>query len=152
MLSDAYRRLLSSYGTYTDMELRTVLVVEDCPDARELFCEALEMENLKPVPFPDGGTALQYLQNAEPLPDMILVDLSMPLMGGEEFIQHVKKDPRLSGVKVIVSSGWDDLKLRARDLGVDGYLRKPFELTELHRQVERCLMAASESPVNGTAH
>lgn len=124
------------------METKTVVVIEDCPDARELFCEALEMENLSPIPFADGEQALRYLQTADRLPDMILVDLSMPLMGGEEFIQRVKNNPRLANLKVIVSSGWDDLRTRAQTLGVNGYLRKPFELREFHEQIERCLSVA----------
>ena len=84
-----------------------------------------------------GEEALQLLaqENAE----LILLDLSLPSMSGEDFIKELRTDPARAGIKILLTSGQDNLKQRVQDLAVDGYCLKPSSLDDLARTIQNLL-------------
>jgi CheY-like chemotaxis protein len=119
-------------------ESKTILVVEDNPDFRRVFSKALELEHYDVLEAADGTEAFDLLKNSA-CPDLILLDLSMPNMNGAEFLKRLRDTPKCSKAKVVVLSGWDNLAVRARDLGADGYIPKPVDLGGLYEEVRRHL-------------
>lgn len=123
------------------MSQLTVLLIEDNPRDVKLTQRAFKqtemMHDLRVVR--DGDEALAYLhregayadpQNA-PRPDVILLDLNLPRMGGHELLRRVKQNPRFKHVPIIVltTSGRPDDILQAYDAGANAYLLKPVEFT-----------------------
>ena len=84
----------------------------------------------------DGREALAELAT-HPTPDVILLDLAMPVMDGWTFRAEQMRDPHLSQIPVIVISAYRDLSQQVKDLGLIGYLKKPLDLTKLLAIVEQ---------------
>ena len=74
-----------------------ILLIEDDPDDVEIFQEALQRADpaARLVHQPNGQEALRWLYLSEELPDLVVLDLNMPIMGGRETIPMMHKDPRL---------------------------------------------------------
>jgi CheY-like chemotaxis protein len=95
----------------------------------------------------DGLEALAYLRNegryaSAPRPDLVLLDLNMPRMGGHEVLAKVKRDPALSSIPVIVlttSNAPSDVAL-SYELHVNSYVRKPIDFDQFVK-VMRCIEA-----------
>src|SRR5216684_2351169 len=83
-----------------------VLIVEDDDDLRDMMAQLLTIEGFRAVAVANGREALEHLQSAEK-PDVILLDLMMPVMDGWEFRRRQKADPDLAQVPVIVLSAMD---------------------------------------------
>jgi CheY-like chemotaxis protein len=124
--------------TQTSEKIPSILVIEDSAESRTLVQIALKDENYEVVTAASGIEALDLLSGGI-CPDLILLDLSLPNMSGEEFMIELRKHAHCSHAKVIVVSGWDDINQRAREVGATGYLRKPFDLRILAREVRRHL-------------
>ena len=84
-----------------------ILVVEDDEDAREALVALLELKGYHAVPAGNGREALEYLQHAR-IPDLIILDLWMPIMNGWQFREEQAKDQRLAEVPVIVVTALSD--------------------------------------------
>ena len=106
----------------------TVLVVDDNGELLEVIREAIEEEGYLVVTARDGEDALDLLR-AGATPCVILLDLRMPGMGGEEFRRRQLADPRLAGIPVVGFTGVSDVE--ARRLALASYLRKPVKLHHL---------------------
>ena len=111
------------------MRLVTVLVVDDDPDILEALSEILEAEGFKIKKARNGLEALDRLA-PEP-PDLILLDLMMPVMDGWEFAKRMKQDSKPGSIPIIVLSADRNVNSKAKEIGAVGYLAKPFELNEL---------------------
>src|SRR4029079_8357095 len=83
-----------------------VLIVEDDEDLREMMAQMLTLEGFEAVAVANGREALEYLHEAEK-PDVILLDLMMPVMDGWEFRRQQQADPSLARLPVIVLSALD---------------------------------------------
>jgi DNA-binding response OmpR family regulator len=118
-----------------------VLIVEDDPDVREMLAALLSVEGFYAVGAEDGLEALHLLRTvrhrAPDTPCLVLLDLKMPRLGGNEFRRAQLGDPTVAGVPVAVMSGADDLELRARDLGAVASLPKPIDIENLLEVVKR---------------
>jgi len=114
----------------THPRTQTVMVVEDDPDCREVIGLALEYDGYVVVPVTNGLEALRYLE-ANPPPDLILLDLMLPVMDGWQFLNEQRARPALTQIPVVLLSGELDLAARARELAVAGYFRKPVDLDGL---------------------
>ena len=99
-------------------------------EALKLF---LEIEGLEVHASSDGQQALTWLASA-PAPDLILLDLMMPVMDGYEFLKHRKKDLALSDIPVVVISAFLE---KAPDLDVQGFVAKPIDFEVLREFIER---------------
>ncbi|HZU82258.1 MAG TPA: response regulator [Polyangiaceae bacterium] len=107
-----------------------VLVVEDDVSVREAIADVLADEGFDVVTVNDGRQALDYLA-AHGAPCLILLDLYMPVMGGEEFRDVQLKDERFAGIPVVVISAAHDGRQRAARLAAADYLQKPIALDAL---------------------
>jgi CheY-like chemotaxis protein len=103
-----------------------ILVVEDDEDAREAMVALLQLKGYRAVPAGNGKEALDYLQRA-PVPDLILLDLWMPVMDGWEFRHQQKQDPRLATVPVVVVTALSD----RTDVDADEIIIKPVDVEHL---------------------
>ena len=108
-----------------------VLVVDDEPDFRTLAEMALTAHGYRVQLAPNGREAIRRLKEAPP--DVILLDLHMPVMDGWEFRAEQKRlaDQRLSDIPVLLLTGEDDAAHHAARLQAAGVLKKPFDLSAL---------------------
>jgi CheY-like chemotaxis protein len=117
-----------------------VLVVEDEPENRLFIGLMLRTEGYDVLEAEDGQSALELLAR-ERLPELILLDVMMPGLNGWQVFQRLKQDPRLAGIPVVMLTALaqrSDVE-RAVELGVDGYLTKPFEPADLIHTMEETL-------------
>jgi CheY-like chemotaxis protein len=105
-----------------------VLIVEDDEDLREMMAQLLTLEGYQTATVANGREALDYLQESE-RPQLILLDLMMPVMDGWEFRRQQRADPELAPVPVIVLSALD--QARASNLEADAFLKKPLDFDHL---------------------
>ena len=117
-----------------------VLLVEDDPDLREVVIEILSLEGFESAIAVDGQEALEYLQ-AGYRPRLILLDLMLPRMDGEQVGRAIERDPKLRSIPVVVFSARRDVAEVARRLAVP-YLQKPFEVSNLVAAVKRYARAS----------
>jgi PAS domain S-box-containing protein len=116
-----------------------VLVVDDEKPVREAISDILEDLGIPLLMAADGQTAIQLLQAYSEEVDLVLLDLSMPGMGGEEVLQEMRKiNPT---IRVILSSGYDkkDVLHRLRDQSLSGFLQKPYTMQALVEIVQKNL-------------
>jgi len=108
-----------------------VLVVDDSITVRRVTQRLLERNGMRVLTARDGLDAVALL--AEYVPDVILLDIEMPRMDGYEVAAHVRNDPRLRDVPIIMITSRVGEKHRARaiELGVDDYLGKPYQDSQL---------------------
>ncbi|MDY7224827.1 response regulator [Hyalangium rubrum] len=115
-----------------------ILVVDDDPDILEALSEILEAEGFEIRRARNGKEALDRLE-PDP-PQLILLDLMMPVMDGWEFAQRMRqRPPAISGIPLIVLSADRNVGSKALDIGAVGHLAKPFELNDLLEMVRRAL-------------
>jgi CheY-like chemotaxis protein len=105
-----------------------VLIVEDDADLREMMAQLLSLEGFQTAAVANGREALDYLHQRES-PDVILLDLMMPVMDGWEFRRHQQADPALARVPVIVLSALDHS--RTGDVTASAFLKKPLDFDRL---------------------
>ena len=106
----------------------TVLVVDDDGELLEVLREVIEEDGYRVVTARNGEDALDRLRGGE-TPCIILLDVKMPGMGGEEFRRRQLADPSLAGIPVVGFTGLSDVE--ARRLALASYLRKPVKLHHL---------------------
>jgi chemosensory pili system protein ChpA (sensor histidine kinase/response regulator) len=108
-----------------------VLVVDDSITVRRVTQRLLERNGMRVLTARDGMDAVAVLQ--EHTPDIILLDIEMPRMDGYEVAAHVRSDARLRDVPIIMITSRVGEKHRARaiELGVDDYLGKPYQESQL---------------------
>ena len=116
-----------------------VMVVDDSVTMRKVTGRVLERNNFEVLTAKDGLDALERMD--ERVPDLMLLDIEMPRMDGYELAKHMKADPRLRDVLImmITSRTGEKHRQRAFDLGVDRYLGKPYQEPELMRNVNELL-------------
>lgn len=113
---------------------RPILIVEDDADLREMMAQLLTLEGYRTASVANGRDALEYLHRGEK-PDLILLDLMMPIMDGWEFRRRQREDPLLAPVPVVVLSALDHS--RAADLGGTAFLKKPLDFDRLLELVRK---------------
>ena len=106
-----------------------ILVVDDDTDIRETLAQILEFEGFRVVCACNGQDAMDQLVNIKP--NLILLDLMMPVMNGYEFRQAQKAKPEIAGIPVIILSADGNVQQKAAVADVRAYLKKPIELETL---------------------
>jgi CheY-like chemotaxis protein len=114
----------------------TVLVVEDQPAIRKLVVEALGRAGYTVTEAKDGTEALQELAHRADALDLVLLDLSLPLVDGLEVLQQVRAQSPWLPV-IAMSASREDL-VDAKAAGARETLAKPFDISELLERVESC--------------
>lgn len=133
-------------GTWFDcagfeMALGNILIVEDDRDTRDMLAALLALEGFHAVGAEDGLEALHLLRTvrhgAPKIPCLVLLDLKMPRLGGNEFRRAQLGDPTVANVPVAVMSGADDIEQRARALGAVATVTKPIDVDVLMKVVRQ---------------
>ncbi|MDF2644025.1 MAG: response regulator receiver:CheW-like protein:ATP-binding region, ATPase-like:Hpt [Pseudomonas sp.] len=108
-----------------------VIVVDDSVTVRKVTSRLLERHGMHVLTAKDGVDALNLLQDF--IPDVILLDIEMPRMDGFEVAAHVRKDERLRDLPIIMITSRSGQKHRdrAKSIGVNDYLSKPYQETML---------------------
>lgn len=118
-----------------------VLVIEDEPAIAMVFQEFLGEEGYEVAVAFDGVAGLNRLRQG-PAPDVVIVDLFMPGMGGREVIQSMRAESSLANVPVIIITGAvPDAKDFPPEGSFQALLGKPFELRDVLQQVEQLTAA-----------
>jgi len=115
------------------MEQKTVLVVEDDPDIRDIVQDLLESEGYDVIPASHGRQALEFLSEVKDAarPALVILDMMMPLVDGRQVLEAMRHDPRLASIPVLVISA----VIREKPEGASGFLRKPVSLDKLFEAV-----------------
>jgi len=124
-----------------------VQIVEDEPDNREIIRTVVEdILGYETVLAADGDVAL--LVTLRRKPDLILMDLMMPVLNGFEAIKALKADAATAAIPVVAISALSRARdhQQALDAGADDYLSKPFDLDLLAQKVEQLLAARAGAP------
>ena len=122
-------------------------MVDDDPDILEALSEILESEGFAIRQARNGQEALEILETVSP--NLILLDLMMPVMDGWEFAVKMRRRVDWSQIPVIVLSADRNIGGRARELGALGYLAKPFELSALLSLVQSSLSRSQKTKTRG---
>lgn len=117
------------------MKTHRVLVVEDEKDNMDLFCQILEFHGCQVLKAKDGREAINMTQSE--VPDLILMDLSLPALDGWEATRTIKAIPGLSEIPIVALTAHAMVgdKERALEAGCDGYISKPIEVTRFFDQL-----------------
>jgi CheY-like chemotaxis protein len=108
--------------------LYTVLVVEDEVSMRDMIRRSLESAGHVVIDTDDGAEAQSMAVGL--LPDLIILDVRLPNVNGWDILQKLKHDPQTASIPVILCTAVEDEE-RARELGTDMYLQKPFSTDQL---------------------
>jgi two-component system cell cycle response regulator len=117
------------------VEVATVMIVDDSRPTRRILRRMLERDGYAIIEAEHGGQALELCRDAPP--DLLLLDLDMPVMDGTELLRRIRADDALSDVPVMLLSA----RTRAQDVadglrrGAEDYLRKPCEAIELQARI-----------------
>jgi two-component system chemotaxis response regulator CheY len=119
-----------------------VLIVDDSPAMRAFIRRVLDLSGLdveRYVEASNGAEALERL--AHDWLDVVLTDINMPVMGGEELLQRMSRHPVLRLIPaIVVSTDRTDSRIQSMlNLGAKGYVGKPFRPETLRHEMERCL-------------
>ena len=114
---------------------KTIFLVEDDQDDQEFFVEAvnkIENATLSQIAH-NGQDALDKLEKESTYPDLIFMDINMPLMNGLEFIKHLRASKLFKDIPLVMLSGKDESsnKILCLRNGADDYMVKPFNPEEL---------------------
>jgi CheY-like chemotaxis protein len=121
--------------------MHVVLVVEDDPDIRATLCEALEDHGFVAIAAGNGAEALTYLRGGNERPNLILLDLMMPVMDGRTFRGEQLADAMLASIPVVVISAYCGVARYAEDLSAE-CVAKPVRLETLLEVARRHCVAA----------
>lgn len=123
----------------TKLARRRVMIVDDYPDAREMYTEYLEFSGYEVVQARNGMEALQ--RAVETAPDIILMDLSLPVMDGWEATRRLKADERTADIPVVALTGHAlaGISEGAKKAGCDAFVTKPCLPEDLVKEIQKVL-------------
>ena len=113
-----------------------VLVIDDNEELCEVVGDYLSLKGHDVRCAANGDDGLRSLANVEPRPEVILLDLQMPVLDGWGFLLELHKRPGLCDIPVVVMSAFSDVADRAKKLGAVAVVRKPVEPQALLRLVD----------------
>ena len=130
-----------------------VLLVDDYLDTLELTTEFLQFRGFDVITAMDGAAALKEAKDQ--LPDVVLLDLSLPIVDGLEVMRRLKKDARTQPIPIIAftAHALESKVDEARAAGCDGFITKPVVPDDMVREIQRALgiEVAGATAARGTA-
>ena len=121
---------------------KTILLVEDDLDIRDVVQEVLEEQGHDVVPARTGRQALEFLAlDSQSPPDIVILDLMMPIMTGWQVLETIRRSPQLADIPVVVVTA----ATQDRPLGAQAFLRKPFDIRELLETIRKLPPRASRT-------
>ena len=126
---------------------RTILLVEDNTDNRIIYRRALEYFGYAVIEALDGEEAIRLA--TERLPDLVLMDISIPRIDGWEATKAIRADPRTQGIPVVALTAHALPAERARgsEVGFASYLTKPIEPRRVVEEIERLTLGSAGNAV-----
>jgi chemosensory pili system protein ChpA (sensor histidine kinase/response regulator) len=117
----------------------SIMVIDDSITMRKVTARILERHNIHAITAKDGLDAVAMLQTQ--VPDLAILDIEMPRMDGFEVVAHVRNQPYLRHLPVIMvtSRGGEKHRERAMKLGVNDYLTKPYQEEQLMQSIRKIL-------------
>jgi CheY-like chemotaxis protein len=126
---------------------KTILVVDDSADVRDLLERALTDEGYTVVLAENGQRALQLIKESRP--DLILLDAMLPEVHGFEIARRLRKSKRYGDVPIVMVSavyrGWRFAEDLRESCGIEHYIEKPFRLADVKRAVQAALLARPDA-------
>jgi CheY-like chemotaxis protein len=116
---------------------KNILIIDDSKDMQSLLTHVFESKGHTVACSPDGQHALSCLNVKALTPDLIFLDLMMPVMCGNEFLKHRANDSRLKEIPVIVMSGVNEMQSPIIETPLTFTLKKPFSLTDVLAAAQR---------------
>ena len=118
---------------------KKILVVEDTEDNRQILRDLLSMAGYDMIEAHDGAEGVA--QASEHKPDLILMDIQMPVMDGYEATRRIKADPALKSIPVIAVTSYalSEGEEKARAAGCDGYVAQPFSPRQMLAKVREII-------------
>ena len=117
------------------MAYRKILLIDDDEDDQEIFLTALARVTTSVVcdVMSDAGSALQKLSEKLLSPDVIFLDLNMPVMNGQQFLVEIKKEPDLQHIPIIIfsTSSHQPTIYLTKTLGAKDFITKPERFEDL---------------------
>lgn len=128
------------------MSKKRIIVVDDQEDVLSLLKDSLSTNGFEVLVCKEAAKALQSIKSFKP--DLILLDLLMPDLGGFEICEILNSDQETRGIPIIIISGFGDLVdvKKAYKLGAVGYFVKPFALNDLTKEINK-VIANKEKPL-----
>jgi CheY-like chemotaxis protein len=125
-----------------------ILIAEDNPVNRELLRELLEVRGHTVVEACDGEEALRIIEQTQP--DLVLLDIGMPLLDGFGVIRKIRENPRFASMPVVAVTAYAMRGDREKILSsnFDGYLSKPVDARSLAQELDRVLRQQGEQEVS----
>ncbi len=120
---------------FTTGSMKTILVADDNPVSRELITEILEANGYNILQAEDGGDALNQIRANSP--DLVLLDIQMPVMDGFAVLQELRSDPRFVDLRVVALTAFAMFGDREKAMlaGFNGYITKPIQVAALRSEV-----------------
>lgn len=126
------------------MAIQKILLIDDDEDDQEIFLTALlKMANkVKCDTYTDAKEALERLKRKELTPDLIFLDLNMPVMNGQQFLLLIKMEPLIKDIPVIIfsTSSHQATKILMKELGAHDFITKPDQFDELVEVLKKTLV------------
>jgi CheY-like chemotaxis protein len=119
--------------------MKRILIVEDKASSRELLRTVLEHRGYAVIEAADGDEGL--LKARAEAPDLILLDLQMPIRNGYDVLMELRREPRFAAVPIVAvtASAMQGDREKALAAGFNGYLTKPLPLSNLRSEIQRLL-------------
>ena len=140
--------------------MRTIYIVEDDEDIRELIAYALENAGFASRSFEDGFSFFLALQENSSIPDLLLLDIMLPGLSipgaegqdGLSILKKLRSQPLYRDLPIIMltAKGSEADKVKGLNLGADDYIAKPFGVTELIARINALLRRTTPSPEDKT--
>ena len=118
-----------------------ILLVDDEPDFLSVIRMRLSKAGYDVICAHHGKDALERLKLKKP--DIIITDVMMPVMDGVDLFQELKNDPETKKIPIIVITVKDKLEESFKAVGVDEFIAKPFEIDELLRKIQKCIVKSA---------
>ena len=118
---------------------KRILVVEDQPDNRQIIRDMLAPTDYQIIEAEDGEQAIAAITKERP--DLILMDIQLPIMDGYEATRRIKTDPNLRSIPIIAVTSYalSGEEKKARAAGCDDYVPKPFSPRQLLAKIRQYL-------------
>lgn len=131
---------MKHYFRQMNFKKSEILLIEDDLALGSSISEVLRLSDFKVHWFTDGLKSLEYLRNN--LPDIIISDLMMPFMDGEELFDNIRKNNKFNAIPfiMITANMNDGVKYRQLEKGVNDYIMKPFKSKELIFKIKNLLV------------
>ena len=139
-------RIRSAIGKRREARRTKIVVADDNPESREFLRDALASPNFEIAEAVDGREALARVQEIHP--DLVLMDIQMPLMDGYAALEQIRRDPQFASLPVVALTAFAMQGDRETALaaGFDGYIPKPVDPRSLRAEIQRLLGPRKSEP------